>query len=29
MAVGWIVSPPKNVEVSSAGTCECDKIMPF
>ena len=29
MAVGWIVSPRKNVEVSSPGTCECDKIMPL
>lgn len=29
VAVGWIVSPGKDVEVPSPGARECDKIMPF
>ena len=29
MAVGWIVSPGKDVEVPSPGARECDRIMPF
>ena len=29
VAVGWIVSPGKDVEVPSPGARECDRIMPF
>ena len=29
VAVGWIVSPGKDVEGLTPGACEWDKIMPF